>query len=72
MDPIDLMFVIAALLGLGLLVFALSQKTSRRGPPPRRSRNAFERFWDTPEHSEAWDDRTAPPDGRRAERRGRP
>lgn len=69
MDPVDVMFVIAALLGLGLLAFALRQKTRRPGPPPRRSRNLLERFWDTPEHSEAWEEDAAPPADRSREQR---
>lgn len=69
MDPVAIMFVIAVLLGLGLLVFALTQKTRRPGPPPRRSRNAFERFWDTPEHSQASEQDAAPPADHGAERR---
>ena len=70
MDPVDVMFVIAALLALGLLVFALIRKPTRPGPPPRRSRNAFER-WDTPEHSQAGEEDAALPADPESERRDR-
>lgn len=56
MEALTWLFVIGALLALGLIAFALTRGPRGDGPPPGRARNAFERFWDTPEHSEAWDE----------------
>lgn len=65
-QPMATIWLVIAVILIALFVFAFTRRPREPGPPPRKSRTLIERFWDTPEHSDAWNESSA-----EAERNGR-
>ena len=70
------LYLVAAILFLALLAWGFTKRPRGGGRTSTPSRNAFERFWDTPEHSETYGEHPHRPPREREEsreqRRGRP
>jgi hypothetical protein len=54
MGPLEIVLVIGAVLMLALLAYAVRQRPTGDAPTSRPARSAFQRFYDTQEHSDAF------------------
>jgi hypothetical protein len=53
---VDVIWITAAVLGLLLLVLAVRHRARGDAPTGRPARTAVERWWDTQEHSDVYDE----------------
>jgi hypothetical protein len=49
-------WLVAVVMGAMLLAFALTRSARGQAPESRSPEGALERFWDTQEHSDAWEE----------------